>query len=98
MIGLASEVEYLESVIPPIVDEKAQTNQCENQQMLTLANEAAIENNKGDAVRRVYEIIGEVASHLTELQSKLVGRPPVLGNFLSCKTTPGSSRAFFNVN
>ena len=48
MIGVASEVEYIESVIPPIVDKKAQTNHCENPQMLTSANEAATENNKGD--------------------------------------------------
>ena len=70
VIGLASEVEYIESVIPPIVDEKAQTNQCENPQMLTSGNEAAIENNKGDAVRRVHEIIEEVPSHLTELYTR----------------------------
>ena len=38
--------------------------------MLTSANEAVTENNKGDAVRCVHEIIGEVPSHLTELYTK----------------------------
>ena len=63
-------MEYIESVIPPVADEKAQTNHCGNPEMLTSANEPATENNKGNAEKRVHKIIGEVPSHLTELYTK----------------------------